>query len=144
MKGWQGIAIATVMAVIWAAILPLPYRFAALASFIVGPALVAVARWCSNRAVTAAVVSVVLLALLSLIASAACDFFLGGTALLGRIEGNAYYLGSHGHYTQVDRGTYRAVMLPDLLVTTLWPSLFWLFAAQQQYTRNARARLRRA
>jgi hypothetical protein len=139
---WPAIGLALGIAVICWLTMPFPHGLAALSSIPIGLIVFLLARWASNGLIVASVVSIVVLALLSFVASAACDIFLGGTTLLGKTDGNFHYLGSHGHYTRVDQTTYRAVMVPDLVVAALWPSLPWLLAAKHQYSRNSRARQR--
>ena len=47
------------------------------------------------------------------------DFIIGGTASLGYCEANAYFVGSHGEYTQVSEIVYR--------ISSVWEILFWIF-----------------
>ena len=44
---------------------------------------------------------------------------IGGSASLGCIEEDAYFVGDHGQYTQVSQVAYQA--------SIIWEILFWLF-----------------
>lgn len=49
----------------------------------------------------------VCLALLNFCAFAVHDGILGGSASIGRVENGRYYVGSHGHYTEVSEAAFR-------------------------------------
>jgi len=47
---------------------------------------------------------------------------LGGGALNGRVEEDAYYLNSHGRETRVGKWTYYSVAAVETLVFAVWPT----------------------
>ena len=49
----------------------------------------------------------VCLALLNLFAFMIHDAVIGGSAGIGKVQDGKYYVGSHGHYTEVSRAAFR-------------------------------------
>jgi len=50
----------------------------------------------------------VCLAVLNCLAFIIHDALIGGSASIGRVENGEYYVGSHGHYTEVSRAAFRS------------------------------------
>ena len=60
------------------------------------------------RGVRAVVVPAIFgLVVANFLAFAALSFYLGGDALSGKVELGRFYLGSHGHYTEVSHQVFR-------------------------------------
>jgi hypothetical protein len=88
-------------------------------------------------------IAIFALCILNMVAFSIHSERLGGRALTGKIEGGRYYVGDHGHYTEVTGASYRnnrahelacIASLPFGLVTFI---LLWSAARKPERRRSA-------
>jgi hypothetical protein len=91
-------------------------------------------RWLTKFAAIA-----ILVGLANLFVAIPVAMALGGSADIGKVEKGRYFLGNHGHYTEVSRGVwvYSKVHMRSLAFTT--PLYFLGFAAFAYLERRRRA-----
>ena len=86
----------------------------------------------------------VCLAVLNIFAFLIHDALIGGSAGIGKVEGQKYFVGSHGRYTEVSRAAYRfswwheasavgmfLIMIPIVLDMNLSKRKWGLFPQRQ-------------
>lgn len=76
---------------------------------------------------------------LNWVSSIALDFMLGGDALNGKVEQGRFFVGQHGHYTEVSESTYEYSRLITYSAIACMP-LLWAagcMMAREEERKNA-------